>query len=150
MSQVSRREGDFPAVDASLHSEEAVEAALEEDGTAGLERLSGGYALAWRDGDDVVLARDLLGIKPLFYTLEPFAFASQKESLEGGKELHPRQILRYDTAAEEARFEQRPFFDVDEQERAVEDAADEVVDLLLTAVDRRVDEPAALLFSGGL
>jgi asparagine synthase (glutamine-hydrolysing) len=58
---------------------------LEEYGAAGLHRLRGMFAFATYDEtkDTLFLARDRLGIKPLYYldTPEVFAFASEIKSL---------------------------------------------------------------------
>lgn len=64
---------------------EVVAAALAEWGTEALPRFNGMFAFAWHDAADngVLLARDRLGIKPLFYTLQHgcLGFASELEAL---------------------------------------------------------------------
>ncbi|MES1211165.1 MAG: asparagine synthetase B, partial [Acidobacteriota bacterium] len=60
------------------------------DGTAMLSRLRGMFALAIWDDDErrLLLARDPLGIKPLYYAVDPVTrllrFASQLKALEAG------------------------------------------------------------------
>jgi asparagine synthase (glutamine-hydrolysing) len=50
---------------------------------AAIERLDGGFAVAWWDGGSLWLARDRLGIRPLYYAraADGFAFASRPRPL---------------------------------------------------------------------
>lgn len=48
-------------------------ALLDQYGIAAVDRLNGMYALAWDDGERVWLARDPIGIKPLYYRGTEFA-----------------------------------------------------------------------------
>ncbi|MDY6765964.1 MAG: diphthine--ammonia ligase [Candidatus Nanohaloarchaea archaeon] len=129
---------------------------LKAEGVDGLDRVDGVYAFAYRRGEEIILARDILGVKPLWYVTEPFAFASERQALEAvgrqPRELHPRQVLRYDRGSGEITLEQRRFFTLqDRDDVAVEAAAGQVAERLQAAVAKRVpDEPVALLFSGGL
>lgn len=67
---------------------EVVAAALEAWGSAALERFNGMFALAWYDTRErtLLLARDRLGIKPLYYTQQEgtIAFASELNALRAG------------------------------------------------------------------
>ncbi len=128
---------------------------LDSKGLGALEGLDGVYALAYYSNEEVILARDLLGIKPIWYSRDPFAFASEKQALERAglepRELHPRQMLRYDTESGEISFEQREFFDLDVEDKDLDAAAEEIKELFLSAVEKRIPEgEVALLFSGGL
>ncbi|MFB6203303.1 MAG: diphthine--ammonia ligase [Candidatus Nanohaloarchaea archaeon] len=128
---------------------------LDQKGVEALKELDGVYALAYiRDGE-LVLARDLLGVKPVWYSPGDFHFASEKQALEKegfeARELHPRKILRYDLESGEITLEDREFFEVDVEEKDVEEAAEEVKDRFLDAVEKRVpDGEVGLLFSGGV
>jgi asparagine synthase (glutamine-hydrolysing) len=63
---------------------EVVLAAYLEWGPACLERMNGMFALAIARGDELFLARDRLGKKPLFYTHGPrgLGFASELKAIE--------------------------------------------------------------------
>jgi asparagine synthase (glutamine-hydrolysing) len=66
------------------HSDTEVVLALwEERGEAALRELNGMFAFALFDRErrELVLVRDRLGIKPLYYSDGPFAFASELRSL---------------------------------------------------------------------
>ncbi|MFB6191044.1 MAG: diphthine--ammonia ligase [Candidatus Nanohaloarchaea archaeon] len=131
---------------------------LDRKGVDALQELDGVYAFAYVHGNEVILARDLLGVKPVYYSREPFAFASEKQALEKegleARELHPRQVLRYDIEEDELEFEHRDFFGIDAPEvpeKDVEEAAEEIRDRFLDAVEKRVPEgDVGLLFSGGV
>lgn len=123
-----------------------------------LQMLRGVYAFVyWREGI-VYIARDIIGLKPLWHSLsQGFAFASEKKALkETGyteiKELNPREILAYDIEKGSIYRHTREFFDISLQhEGTFEEMADEVRKLLENAVSIRFpDEPFGILFSGGL
>ncbi|QKQ97951.1 diphthine--ammonia ligase [Candidatus Nanohaloarchaea archaeon] len=131
---------------------------LEEKGLQGLEEIDGIYAFAYIKDNELILARDILGVNPIWYTEkdEEFAFASEKQALEKEglecRELHPRQILKYDLETGERSFEQREFFEIDVDENLeIEQAAEEIKEKFLEAVEKRVPEgDVGLLFSGGV
>jgi asparagine synthase (glutamine-hydrolysing) len=69
---------------ATDHSDTEVVLALwEERGAAGLRALNGMFAFALIDRErrELVLVRDRFGIKPLYYSERPFAFASELRAL---------------------------------------------------------------------
>ncbi len=128
---------------------------IESGGTECLDELDGIYSFGYLKEDEVVLARDLLGVNPLWYCEEPFSFASEKKALESqgleAKELHPRQLLRYNLKTGEITTENRDFFDIQEKENDLETIAEEIKEKFLDAVEKRVPEKnLALLFSGGV
>jgi asparagine synthase (glutamine-hydrolysing) len=129
---------------------------LDRKGIEGLEEVDGIYAFAYiRDGE-LILARDLLGVNPIWYSEDDFAFASEKQALEKegfeARELHPRQILKYDLYNGVISKGQREFFEINENNKLeVEEAAEEIKELFLEAVEKRIPEgDLGLLFSGGV
>ncbi|MFB6292093.1 MAG: diphthine--ammonia ligase [Candidatus Nanohaloarchaea archaeon] len=128
---------------------------LDERGLQGLEEVEGVYAFAYLRDGELVLARDELGVKPLWYSEKEFAFASEKQALEAAcleaRELHPRRLIRYDLEERSISFEQRDLFEVEEEERSLEAAAEEVKERFVDAVEKRVPDCGfGLLFSGGV
>src|SRR3989338_5772444 len=78
-----------------------------------LDEIRGVYAFAYWDKDEVIVARDIIGIKPLWYSLENgFSFCSEKKALAHCKnveELNPRTILKYSISKNKATEIKRPF-----------------------------------------
>mgnify|MGYP006267547163 FL=1 len=129
---------------------------LDRKGTEALKELDGIYAFAYCRGSEVIIARDILGVNPIWYSEDPFVFASEKQALENqgleARELHPRQILKYNIETEELTFENRSFFEIDvDEDKKLDEAAEEIKELFLKAVEKRVPEgDIGLLFSGGV
>lgn len=129
---------------------------LDEIGLEVLEQIDGIYAFAYLRDSELVVIRDILGVNPIWYSKEPFVFASEKQALEKqgleARELHPRQIIKYDIETEDLTFEQREFFEIDVDERKeLEKAAEEIKELFIEAVEKRVPQgDLGLLFSGGV
>jgi asparagine synthase (glutamine-hydrolysing) len=129
---------------------------LDEKGLEGLDEVDGIYAFAYIEGDELILARDNIGVNPIWYSEEPFVFASEKKALEEQgmevRELHPRQVLRYDIETSEINFEQREFFEISvDEEKELHQAAEEIKQKFLEAVEKRIPEcDVGLLFSGGV
>ena len=129
---------------------------LDERGLEGLEEIDGIYAFAYIRDNELILARDLLGVNPIWYSEGMFAFASEKQALEKegleARELHPRQILKYDLDEGLISKQQREFFGIDvNDELELDQAAEEIKELFLQAVKKRATEgKLGLLFSGGV
>jgi asparagine synthase (glutamine-hydrolysing) len=64
---------------------EAILAVYQQEGAAGTSRLDGMFAFALFEGEQLVLARDPLGIKPLYYGWKnkTLHFASEIKALQG-------------------------------------------------------------------
>ena len=132
---------------------------LEEKGKDALEELDGIFAFSYLKNNEIIIARDRLGVNPIWYNADPenFAFASEKQALEKAgfeniRELHPRKILKYDLDEGKISFEQREFFDLNvNKETEIDEAAGEIKEIFLEAVEKRIPEgEVGLLFSGGL
>ncbi|MDF1534564.1 MAG: diphthine--ammonia ligase [Methanosarcinaceae archaeon] len=118
----------------------------------------GVYSFAYWFDDKVYLARDILGLKPMWYsTNSGLAFASEKKALDAVnylniKELNPREILCYDIKDDNITKYNREFFSTTpEHEVPVETIRADVEKLLTDAISIRIpDEPFGILFSGGV
>ncbi|RME52134.1 diphthine--ammonia ligase [Candidatus Woesearchaeota archaeon] len=119
-----------------------------------LTRIRGVYAFCYWKQDEAWLARDIIGIKPLWYANTPqgFCFASEKKALPpGARELCPRTLLRYRLATKTLDETTRPFFTIQEREHDLNAAAKTLSTLIETAVRIRIPEKkTGILFSGGL
>ncbi|HZD39170.1 MAG TPA: asparagine synthase-related protein [Terriglobales bacterium] len=118
--------------------------------------LDGMYAFAVTDGQSVVLARDPIGKKPVYYIEGfPFYFASESKALKGfGREverLNPGHILVVNNGRlhvqEGYQIEQSPL-----RLTRMEAAIREYGTVFDRAIDKRIAgvEEAAVLFSGGV
>ncbi len=122
-----------------------------------LDELDGDYAFCYWKGDEVVLARDLIGVKPLFYTEDGgFSFASEKKVLKSlGKkyvfELNPRKILVYDLKKKAVKDIQREFFSIAETKDSYEAIKEKTKELLIESIRKRIPKKKlGILFSGGV
>lgn len=110
-------------------------------------------AFAISDGESVFLARDIAGEKPLYYTLQPFRFASEAKAL-GFKclELPPAYSGRYHI--QDKAFEINRWWTPPEttRELSLAQAVDELDVILEDAVKIRTRShvPYGLYFSGGI
>jgi diphthine-ammonia ligase len=106
----------------------------------------------------IFLDRDIIGLKPIFYSTKPvFAFASEKKELEEKGfidiiELDPRKTLIYDKEKNSVGFRQKEFFGIKPEIRDSEEKIKEKVkELLVKAVKKRIgNEKLGILFSGGV
>ncbi len=121
----------------------------------------GGFAFAWwrEDSDEVIIARDILGIKPLWFAhADGFAFASERKMLEAmgfphAIPLEPRVALRYAIKGDMLRFEERSFFSIEpELNEDIPALKSQLLKLLRDSIRRRIPagEKFGVLFSGGL
>ncbi|MCK5565836.1 MAG: asparagine synthetase B, partial [Planctomycetes bacterium] len=123
-----------------------------------LREFIGVYAFAYWIEDKVYIARDILGIKPLWYSTQTgFAFASEKKALDAAgyldaRELNPREILCYDIKEDTLIRYNREFFSITPEHRMpIETIRADVRAHLEDAVSIRMpDEPFGILFSGGV
>ncbi len=124
-----------------------------------LKKIEGAYAFAYWMADELLIARDILGVKPVcFAHADGFAFASEKKALEAMGFLHaitldPRVLLKYNINEDRSRFDKREFFSVlPEIEKDKKEIKEELLNLLRESISRRIPqkEKFGVLFSGGL
>jgi len=115
--------------------------------------LDGDYAFSYWN-EDLVLARDLIGVKPLFYShSEGFAYGSEKKVLEALgyidiQELNPRRFLTYNIKEDRVYFTAREFYKTTPLNTG---RIEKIERLLVTAIKKRIpDAKIGLLFSGGI
>jgi diphthine-ammonia ligase len=124
-----------------------------------LDELDGVYAFTYWNNNQVILVRDLVGVKPIWYSNEgkSFAFASEKKALkkigfQEVRELSPRLILNYDINKGTLKFTQRKFFShLPEHKESFDVIKDKTSELLSKAIDKRIpNKKFGVLFSGGI
>lgn len=121
--------------------------------------LDGMYAIAVSDGENIVLARDAVGKKPIYYLTNDDVtyFASEKKALWNGKDeparLNPGNILKISASGAELHegyHLQMPQIDIVDFREAV----DAYKDVLCKAVRKRVsglcEDIIGVIFSGGI
>ena len=123
-----------------------------------LKKLDGVFAFAYYKDNKIYLARDIIGIKPLWYThTDTFAFASEKKVLENLgylniQELNPREILIYDKEKDKITIKKRNFFTIKPE---IQDSKEIILENLekyfINAIKKRIpSKKFGVLFSGGI
>ena len=139
-------------INAKNDSDLLVKLLVKEGVEKTLPLLRGVYAFAYWEKNTVSLARDILGVKPLWFCFEGkhFSFASEKKVLlDHAQELNPRQILKYSVKTGKHSFIKRPFFSLKGKTKG--DVLDQLKKTLQEAVRLEApDKKFGLLFSGGL
>ncbi len=141
----------------NFHTRSDTEAALhlwEEHGTGVAERLDGMFAFAIADGDELFLARDAIGIKPLYVGTrhDGYVFASELKALVGvadNVEEFPAGTW-YHSKHGYQRFYEVP--DVWPEDCGTEEHCRRIRTTLEHAVEKRLmsDVPVGAFLSGGL
>lgn len=126
---------------------------LKRKGLAALKEIDGDYAFVWKNESGIYAARDIVGVKPLWWYKDgtDIWIASENKALDGkGELLDPRKILVYEE--KKITFLERPFALPPEINPPYERAAEKVGQLLSHAVKKRLLglSRAAILFSGGV
>lgn len=123
-----------------------------------LEEIDGDYSFAYLRDNKLYLARDIFGVKPLFYFHEKdkFVFASEKKSLVNlgeVSELNPREYLVYDIEKNKLEIVEREFEYTDKVlKKSYNEIKEKTKDLLINAIKKRVpqNQTIGILFSGGI
>jgi asparagine synthase (glutamine-hydrolysing) len=131
---------------------------LDGEGLSCIEELDGVYSFAYLWDNVLYLARDIIGVKPLWYShVEGFAFASEKKVLEklgyvDAVEMNPRDIVRYDVKSNELKITRRRFFSIEPKiKKGLDVSVKEVRKLLQDAIEKRIPQRKfGILFSGGI
>ncbi|WP_407282110.1 diphthine--ammonia ligase [Methanolobus sp. WCC1] len=123
-----------------------------------LREVIGVYAIAYWLDDTVYIARDIVGLKPLWYSnSDGFAFCSEKKALARNgfadiKELNPREILAYNIKTGSLEKFNREFFSIiPEHEGSMAELEKVMLEKLKDSISIRMpEEKFGILFSGGL
>ncbi|MCK5282953.1 MAG: diphthine--ammonia ligase [Nanoarchaeota archaeon] len=122
-----------------------------------LEEIDGVYAFAYWSNNRIFLVRDIIGIKPIWFSYEKsFAFASEKKALEriGYKkieELNPRKILIYDIKTKKLVKKRREFFRIGKLKEDYDEIICHTQKLIMKSIEKRLpDKKFGILFSGGI
>ncbi|MFZ5967386.1 MAG: asparagine synthase B [Bacillota bacterium] len=127
---------------------------MEEEGWKGLKRLDGMFALAVASRDSFTVARDPLGIKPLYYMKaeDGLYFGSEIKSFQGKKgkiELFPPGHIYTSEKGFERYYELPTKYS---EEMDWDETLEEIRNRLRFAVEKRLmaDVPVGSFLSGGL
>ena len=131
---------------------------LDKKGLDCLDELDGVYAFAYFKDDKLYLVRDILGLKPIWYShSDGFVFASEKKVLESlgyldVKELNPREVFVYSVQNDKLEVIKRKFFDIlPEWEESKDDLLPKLKETFLDVLKKRIpDRKFGVLFSGGI
>ena len=130
---------------------------IREKGINVVEEFDGDYSLAYWEGKKVYLARDVLGVKPLWFAHDKsFAFASEKKVLErigysNVEEVDPKKILVYEIYKNKLSFIERNFFSLSPEKKNEKKIKEDLLKLLINSVKKRIPEKRlGVLFSGGI
>jgi len=123
-----------------------------------LSEILGVYAFAYWLDENVYVSRDIVGIKPLWYSdSRGFAFSSEKKALSRTgfadiRELNPREIFSYSISDDSLSRFNRDFFSITPQhDSSFEIIKNETLKILEDAISIRFPrEKFGILFSGGL
>jgi asparagine synthase (glutamine-hydrolysing) len=119
-----------------------------------LQELDGAYAFAYQTEKEIILCRDIIGEKPIFYNDENgLSFAFEKKMLKGIRkfELNPRTILKYNKETKKTEFIKKEFFEPKETKDNKETIKKKTLELIKKAIQKRLPkEKFGILFSGGI
>ncbi len=124
-----------------------------------LTELDGVFAFVYQKGNKVIIARDILGIKPVHFShnSDGLAIASEQKALETLNliditELNPRTIIKYNKETNVLEEINRKFFEITPEHKETKEQLQVKTQTLLDeAIKKRIPKKKiALLFSGGI
>ena len=125
-----------------------------------VDELDGVYGFCFYDvkNKKVIVARDLIGVKPVWYSFSHFfSFASEKKALLKNQiydviELNPRKIVEYDIEKNSLKYIEREFFDIKpEHKYNLDKIKKETYTFIEKAIQKRITKKkVGVLFSGGI
>ncbi|MFZ2071004.1 MAG: diphthine--ammonia ligase [Halobacteriota archaeon] len=124
-----------------------------------LKRTEGAFAFTYWINDELYIAHDILGLKPVWFAhTDGFAFASEQKAVEAmgyphAIALDPRVFLNYNIKEDRLIFAKIELFTVAHEIKKDKEALKtELLNLLRESISRRVPqgEKFGVLFSGGL
>lgn len=127
--------------------------AYQRWGAASLDRFSFMGAFVISNGEELFMARDIAGEKPLYFSRSPFRFASEAKALNFDcEEFPPAHCATYDFTSRE--FDIKPWWKAPTDTRNIDltQAVDELDTLLADAVRLRTRSHVryGLYYSGGI
>lgn len=126
---------------------------LKRKGLKILDEVDGDYAFAWMNEDRLIIARDIIGVKPLWWHQDGKSlwFASENKAIDGkGCLLDPRKILVIENGI--ISFSEREFPQPNEHQYTKNETTEKIATLLEESVKKRIAglDKVAILFSGGV
>ena len=121
-----------------------------------LDKLDGVWSFAYYRENTIILSRDVIGVKPLFYLFDNncLSFASENKILSHqGSEVPPQKILYFNLEKSTCEEVSRPLSYLQKEiESPLEDIEKETWKLLVEAVRKRIPhkKKVGVLFSGGI
>ncbi len=109
-----------------------------------MNELDGDYACIYYRDNTIYAFRDPLGVFPLFYSLNPLIFSSER--IEELIELHPRTILIHNVKTKKTKIKYNDFFSLIPSSSSYK----EINNLLSKSVEKRIVDNPIILFSGGI
>ena len=110
-----------------------------------MNELDGDYACIYYRDNTIYAFRDPLGVFPLFYSLNPLIFSSERND-EKLIELHPRTILIHNIKTKKTKIEYNDFFSL----IPTSSSYSKINNLLSQSVEKRIVDNPIILFSGGI